>query len=405
MIAEEWLHSIDVTAKLHYWPAEYKLEVARANLSGKAKNWYLANQTCLSDWDKFDSLFKEIFMSQVGLAERWKHMTSRVQIKGETVFAFVHDKIKLCHGLGLSPAETKKMICVGLHSKALCNNLLSDPHTSIPLLLADIREFEEVMNERNSRFPTSKTSHMSKPSNFSHNKPSKQEVPIDKHASITEAPTGRRCYNCNGFGHINRECPKRKRPFKCTECGIGGHTKKYCKQSDQNTPAVSFINTTTAKYKYIAPIKINGCMEITYGLIDTGCDICLIKSSVAKKFNLSVNPTSKLLTVYGNTKSNVVCGITHAKLNIDSVTEEIELWVVSDGAQENDLIVGRSFTDKDNVTFVKTSNEVIFDYNLIFPFAKEDFCATKSTIALSSHMQVLKKNELSIIKAMVDEGK
>lgn len=47
MITEEWLNSINITSNLYYWPKEYKLKVARANLTGVAKNWYLANLAAL----------------------------------------------------------------------------------------------------------------------------------------------------------------------------------------------------------------------------------------------------------------------------------------------------------------------------------------------------------------------
>lgn len=119
--------------------------------------------------------------------------------------------------------------------------------------------------------------------------------------------------------------------------------------------------------------------------------------------NLNISPTSKELTVYGNIKSNVVCGATKAKLKIDYVSEEVELWVVQDEVQEYDLIVGRTFTDKDNVTFIKTNNEVIFDYNMVFPFAEVEYCTTNMLTARSSQNQILRANEVNIVKATVNQ--
>ena len=43
--------------------------------------------------------------------------------------------------------------------------------------------------------------------------------------------TGPRCYNCNGFGHMARECKKPKREKgACFECGKQGHVVKDCPQ-------------------------------------------------------------------------------------------------------------------------------------------------------------------------------
>lgn len=74
--------------------------------------------------------------------------------------------------------------------------------------------------------------------------------------------------------------------------------------------SVSFINTLPKMSKYIKEIEINEPSPTVFGLIDTGCDICFIKFSVADNINLMVRPASKELTVYSNIKSNVVCGVT-----------------------------------------------------------------------------------------------
>lgn len=138
-------------------------------------------------------------------------------------------------------------------------------------------------------------------------------------------------------------------------------------------------------------------------MIDTGCDVCLIKSSVAQRLGLIVNPTSKELTVYGNLKSNVVCGVTTAKLKIDQVKEWVELWVVADSAQSYDLLIGRTFTDGENITFIKTNSEVVFDYNLELPFSKEDYCVTKSSIISASKQQCLKANQVSVVQSRIGD--
>lgn len=128
----------------------------------------------------------------------------------------------------------------------------------------------------------------------------------------------------------------------------------------------------------------------------------LIKLSVAQKYNLIILHSELELTVYGNTKANVICGITSAALKIDQVKECVELWVVSDSAQTYDLLIGRTFTDGENITFIKTNSEIIFDYNLELPFAKEDYCVTKTSVISSTKQQCLKTNQLITVQSTID---
>ncbi|KAL1485215.1 hypothetical protein MTO96_032099 [Rhipicephalus appendiculatus] len=51
--------------------------------------------------------------------------------------------------------------------------------------------------------------------------------PINQHGE-------RKCYNCNIYGHIARDCPEPKRPLKCQRCQATGHTLRNCKANSRN---------------------------------------------------------------------------------------------------------------------------------------------------------------------------
>lgn len=101
---------------------------------------------------------------------------------------------------------------------------------------------------------------------------------------------------------------------------------------------------------------------------------------MAEKLDLKVCPTERQLTVYGNTKSNAVIGVTSAQLQMDTVAEQVEVWVVTDSSQDYDLLIGRTFTDKENVTFIKIETEVIFSYNFTFPFPNDEINKRETTV-------------------------
>lgn len=132
------------------------------------------------------------------------------------------------------------------------------------------------------------------------------------------------------LGHISRDCPSPRKPLKCLTCGLEGHTSKYCKT--QNT-TVNVVGQNSNIKRYVKQIIINNSKKVAQGLIDTGCDICLIRLSTAVNYQLMIAPAKRRLTVYGNVESNVVCGTTIASITIDGVTKVVHLWVVNDEAQ------------------------------------------------------------------------
>lgn len=65
-----------------------------------------------------------------------------------------------------------------------------------------------------------------------------------------------RCYNCNGYNHIFKDCKERK---LCANCGNSGHDAKDCK----NNPECSNCKLCNTKY------KLN--LKTTHGVYDVQC--------------------------------------------------------------------------------------------------------------------------------------
>lgn len=239
-IAERWLTSLQTTGQLNRWTDLYLLECARSHLSGAAKNWYLGRQSDIQTWSKFKECFKTMFMSSAGLAKQWKRVQARIQQRNETIFAYFHDKMRMCRQLSLSEMESKKLLCIGLHSRELCNMLMSKIHKDECELLRDIRDFTEINNERVERFKTSNSTvgkpkertvghqTMKTPNKSNTTEPQEQKAKPFVSTTVRRNYNEVRCYNCQLGGHIARDCTKPKRALHCSKCGQEGHTAKYC---------------------------------------------------------------------------------------------------------------------------------------------------------------------------------
>lgn len=96
-------------------------------------------------------------------------------------------------------------------------------------------------------------------------------------------------------------------------------------------------------------------------LIDTGCSVCLIRSSAAVKSG-TVIPTMQPLYVIGDMEvpGMQTIGRMSAEISIGQVhTSANELLVVPDKAIPTDLLIGRSWLDLPIVSYYKLNNELV----------------------------------------------
>lgn len=209
-VATEWLRALKTAALVNKWSDACTLETGRSHLVGAARNWYLSHMSELESFRKFATMFEETFMGHGSITETWKSMNERVQRRDETVFAYFHEKVRLYRRLGLTAMETKKMVCVGLHSRNFSSALLSNGHTSEAELVADIRTFNEVDRNRSERYRNTAprtTPNKSKPKSIPEKEPtSTKETKNVNNMSGIPSQTGPRCYNCQLSGHIARDC-------------------------------------------------------------------------------------------------------------------------------------------------------------------------------------------------------
>jgi hypothetical protein len=122
-----------------------------------------------------------------------------------------------------------------------------------------------------------------------------------------------------------------------------------------------------------------------------------MRRSVAEHFNLCVQPAKIKMWVYGNSQSVASYGQTQAVVSIDDVNEMISIVVVEDSVQHYDVIVGQTFTDCNNVTFVKTNEQLLFAYDMQFPFHDTEVPCEASK---QYSMTVLSKKETLPARAM-----
>jgi hypothetical protein len=94
------------------------------------------------------------------------------------------------------------------------------------------------------------------------------------------------------------------------------------------------------------------------------------------------------MRVYGNSETVVSCGETTAFVRIDGVCEQISIVIVDDHVQSYEMIVGRSFIECDNVTFIKTNKKLLFAYGMRFSFHGTEVPDTPSVFTISFKFKI-----------------
>lgn len=389
--ASKWINTLKSVALYNRWSNARTLDACRSHLEGTARRWYVNNMRELNTFEKFITSFEQTFMSQESNMEIWKRMYERVEQRGETVFAYFHDKMRLCRRLNLSPAETKKEFCNGLHSREMRAELLSNDHTSERELLSDLRMYTLVHANRSEHFQPE----------FRHEK---QQVRYDKSSSHDHVSTyqmkrkdfwgpstyrGRRCYNCQQCGHIARDCTLPQITPRCIKCNSDGHTAKHCRARQHasiKTPIKKSIMESVKK------VLINNHDKPIIGLIGIGNLYTTIQQSVADRYGLQVRSKAINISVYRNAKNVVTCGETTAMVSIDGVREVISLLVVDDRAQSYEIIIGQNFPQRDKVSFIKTDKQILFPCEMKFP------CLETRTFNETMSERVPEKMEVMLIE-------
>ena len=396
--AKEWLERILALKKIYLWNDGTTLEVLKQALEGAALDWYLGVMEETTTLENFLIRFRSMFLGEVSLSEKFERMRKRVQERGEDILDYFHAKVRLCKECKLEFADIKRQVLYGLWSKALVSHLLSTNHTTVEELLQSIRYYSDIHAGHESIAASSK----GKPT--SDNRPSSSKPTLkpsriaDKSLEVNKEDkkegdgkefrcflckglghaakdcTDMKCYNCFVKGHTSKNCTAEKRAPFCTGCRTEGHTKRQCTKkegTDTITQRTMLIeDVASSGEKYMKEVIVGGSKIL--GFIDQGSANTIIKESIALIITDNLMPTNALLKGYGPKNFlNIVepIGKFCSSIQVDEAKlDNVEIVVVKDEDQTEDIIIGRTFTDHDSISYYKLDNILRFVLKNNFPF-------------------------------------
>ncbi|UYV74305.1 hypothetical protein LAZ67_11002942 [Cordylochernes scorpioides] len=220
-----------------------------------------------------------------------------------------------------------------------------------------------------------------------------------------------KCFNCNQFGHIARDCSAPRTTLTCRGCGQTGHKERNCTRPKEGLKVANLevegLETVTPDV-YLKDVKIDN-KETVKAMIDTGSSSCLMRESVARRISVDIEPDSTSLYGIGNQTAPAArtVGKTTVDLEIDGIVgREITVFIVNDDAQPYDLLIGRTWTDLPYVSFARIGKELHIGYSSEFPFTnlQEEIKSRRIELRATETVQ-LESDSINFTSAITDEVK
>ncbi|GIY43739.1 reverse transcriptase [Caerostris darwini] len=149
-------------------------------------------------------------------------------------------------------------------------------------------------------------------------------------------------------------------------------------------------------------VRINKCPLEFEALIDTGSDSVICRNSVAKRLELKIDPASNVVYGLGNIKMCAARALGKAKVDISLDgfrVKGVEMLIVRDDALPHELLIGRSFLDRENISFARIGNKFYACYAEDNPFVNME-CENNSYVKelKTSNREILERNSVNFVR-------
>lgn len=306
----KWITEFEDVGQLVHWNALQMFIYGKRLLRGAAK-MYVQSETGIRDWVSLKSALTKEFGLKVNSAEVHRLLRTTKKLPTETLREFLYRMIELA-----KPIDVDEESIVEYFVDAL-----NDDKTN-KVILYEAKTIEELKNKLRTYEKVRGQAHTSMLSD-------KRNLSLDKNLT-------RKCYNCNETTHLAKKCSNQ---VKCYKCGVLGHRSYECK----GAASIKKDQVTNAKFglhskHLMKDIKVEGIN--TTALVDTGCDICLIRQDFLiqlRRANIIYEPI--VLSGLGNHQV-VTQGFIQCKVVVDKIDFEVKMHVVKEDQSPFSVVIG-----------------------------------------------------------------
>lgn len=383
---ERWINDFEDAAVLFGWSEIQKLVFAKRTLTGLAK-LFIQSERGLNTWLELREALREEFATRINSAQLHEMLISRRKKKNESVQEYFLSMRELAAKGNIEAEALIKYVIDGITDDINHKLILSGARTLLEFKekLRSYDETQKKTGQRNSDLNSRKGA-KGKEAGSTGSTNAQQKKTTDQ--KRTEASTVVRCFNCGETGHRSRDCKSKLLGAKCFKCNQFGHIAADCSDKNNSSKFVVATNKDVSKdvnsiiisagNRVYKVVKINNIS--VNALIDTGCELNLIREDVYNQINLPVLKTTYIsLRGFGNGEVTSL-GCFETMVHFDEGELKLELYVVPSNAMSMSMIIGNNILEqvelilkRDEVVISKISRDVFLTQIEVAPESEVDF--------------------------------
>lgn len=319
LTADQWIEKLESLATLYDWDEKALLFFATSKLRGAARFWYDSTTDTVTTWGDFSCELRRSFPSNFDQADIHIQLTRRMKKADESYESYVYEMAAIGKKGRIDTSSIIKYIIAGITDRDLARSLAFCEVEGVQQLLGRIKTYEALSEQ-------TKMKH-----DFQTPKFKKEQSTGPRPVSTTI-----RCYNCGAKGHRSSECKDINKGKKCFSCKNFGHIASNC--PNQRNALCNY--PTHGISRVCKLIKIAGTE--TEALLDTGCDLNLIRHKTYTRLNCGHQAIVTRLYGVGHNPVDSI-GRFETILEIDGESYDVTFHIVQDKDIPTNAILGQEF--------------------------------------------------------------
>ncbi|XP_036339729.1 uncharacterized protein LOC118749046 [Rhagoletis pomonella] len=372
---EKWLEVFEENALAVNWNNLQKFIYSKQLLKGAAKI-FIRSQCGIINWETLKRALIDEFGVQFSAIEVHRQLRNRRKRQGEDLREYLYSLMEIGKPVNLDERSLIEYFIEGIPDTKLGKCNLYQAKT-----VRELKEQMAIYEKIKSGKPTATGVNME-------SKKGVNNVSTDEQAAVP-----RKCYTCGESSHLARSCPQKLKCFKCNQIG---HRAAQCpgvkpvvKLEKSNVNAMGnkgFQKSCMGNNLLFKDITLKGF--VFSSLIDTGCEICLMRYYTLLMIgDIELSKDKRQLVGIGESELTTLGSFTHS-IQVDG----LEIEVVFHVTREADINQVDLFVAKDEVQFRRKGRGLPLDEQVTSP-------GRAKKVNLEDHNQ---DNGLALIKQLGD---